>query len=284
LVPDIPRDITPEELDALSALAAKLDGPISASENIAPTVEKMGPQLTPAAALATPKTEVAKTEVPKTAVDAPAAAADAKKEVETPVPVAEAAVEVHPHETERPEAQHPEMPAAAVAGAVNTAPFAQEPAPVDKNDEQMFATAANAVGQAGEEKIEAKPAEAVAVAIKIEAAEASAPEAVAAKDKGSKPEALEADEPAPSDEALAEAFALADTRYRERGCLDGSVARNRIGIRPVAEGRSGKQCGSRSAVGSGAGGVDYGGSRDFVGSGNVQHIRGNVRGIARRRH
>ena len=39
LVPDIPRDITPEELDALSALAAKLDGPISA-ENIAPLAEK----------------------------------------------------------------------------------------------------------------------------------------------------------------------------------------------------------------------------------------------------
>src|SRR6202171_2028459 len=30
LVPDIPRDITPEELDALSALAAKLDGPTAA--------------------------------------------------------------------------------------------------------------------------------------------------------------------------------------------------------------------------------------------------------------
>src|SRR6266403_174694 len=203
LVPDIPRDITPEELDALSALAAKLDGPISAAENIAPTVEKMGPRVAPAAELA-----AAKTEVPKTGVDAPAPAAEAKNEVETPVPVAEAAVEVHQHEAERPEPQHPEMPAAAVAGAVNTAPFAQEPAPVDKNDEQMFATAASAVGQAGEEKIEAKPAEAVAVAIKIEAAEASAPEAVAAKDKGSKPEALEADEPAPSDEALAEALRL----------------------------------------------------------------------------
>ena len=42
LVPDIPRDITPEELDALSALAAKLDGPIPAAENIAPLAEKMG--------------------------------------------------------------------------------------------------------------------------------------------------------------------------------------------------------------------------------------------------
>src|SRR5260370_5546341 len=43
LVPDIPRDITPEELDALSALAAKLDGPIPAVEHIAPLTEEMGP-------------------------------------------------------------------------------------------------------------------------------------------------------------------------------------------------------------------------------------------------
>ena len=48
LVPDIPRDITPEELDALSALAAKLDGPIPAAENIAPLAEKMGPPAAPA--------------------------------------------------------------------------------------------------------------------------------------------------------------------------------------------------------------------------------------------
>jgi len=206
LVPDIPRDITPEELDVLSALAAKLDGPTSAGENIAPLAEKMGPGMSPAAELATADTEVAKTEVPKIEVDAPAAAADAKKEVETPAPVAEAGVEVRQHETGRPEAQHPEMPAAVVAGAVNTAPFAQVPAPVDKNDEPMFATAASAVGQTAEEKIEAKPAEAVA---KSEGAEASAPaEAVAAKDKGSKPEASETEEPAPSDEALAEALRL----------------------------------------------------------------------------
>jgi CheY-like chemotaxis protein len=201
LVPDIPRDITPEELDALSELAAKLDGPTPAGENIAPLAEKMGPGVAPAAELAAAKTEAAKTEV-----DAPAAAADAKKEVETPAPVAEAAVEVRQPETGRPEAQHPEMPAAVVAVAVNTALFAQVPAPVDKNDEPMFATAASAVGQTAEEKIEAKPAEAVA---KSEGAEASAPaEAVAAKDKGSKPEASETEEPAPSDEALAEALRL----------------------------------------------------------------------------
>ena len=207
LVPDIPRDITPEELDALSALAAKLDGPTPAAENIAPLAGKMGPGMSPAAELAAADTEVAKTEVPKAEVDAPAPVADAKKDAETPARVAEAAVEVHQHETGRPEAQHPEMPAAVVAVAVNTAPFAQEPAPVDKHDEPMFATAASAVGQTAEEKIEAKPAEAVA---KSEGAEASAPaaEAVAAKDKGSKPEASETEEPAPSDEALAEALRL----------------------------------------------------------------------------
>ena len=206
LVPDIPRDITPEELDALSALAAKLDGPTPAAENIAPLAGKMGPGMSPAAELAAADTEVAKTEVPKAEVDAPAPVADAKKDAETPARVAEAAVEVHQQETGRPEAQHPEMPAAVVAVAVNTALFRQEPAPLDPHDEPMFATAASAVGQTAEEKIEAKPADAVA---RSEGAEASAPaEAVAAKDKGSKPEASETEEPAPSDEALAEALRL----------------------------------------------------------------------------
>jgi len=199
LVPDIPRDITPEELDALSALAAKLDGPTPAAENIPPAAGKMGPGVAPAA-----QTEAAKTEA-----EVPAPAVDAKKEVETPAPVAEAAVEVHQHETERPEAQHPEIPAVVAAVAVHTIPIAQESGPVDKNDEPTFATAASAGGQPAEEKVEAKPSEAVAVAIKSEAIEPSAPaETVAAKDKGSEPEASETAEPAPSDEALAEALRL----------------------------------------------------------------------------
>ena len=65
LVPDIPRDVTPEELDALSALAAKLDAPISA-EKTAPVAEKTGPIEAPAA-------EVARNEV-----EVPAAAAEVK--------------------------------------------------------------------------------------------------------------------------------------------------------------------------------------------------------------
>src|ERR1700686_4175028 len=40
VVPDIPRDITPEELDALSAVAAKLDGPAVSSDETTPQVEK----------------------------------------------------------------------------------------------------------------------------------------------------------------------------------------------------------------------------------------------------
>jgi len=199
LVPDIPRDITPEELDALSALAEKLDGPTHVAENISPLPEKVGAGMAPTAELST--TESAKTEV-----EVPARRADAKKEVETPAPVAEAAVELHQRETERPEAQHPEMPAPVIAVATNTTHFAQESAAVDKNDEPMFAAASSAVRQAAEEKTEAKPAEGVT---KSEATEVSAPtQAVAAKDKGSKPEAAEAAEPAPSDEALAEALRL----------------------------------------------------------------------------
>ena len=204
LVPDIPRDITPEELDALSALAAKLDGPTPAAENIPPVAGNMGPGVAPAAEVAAAQTEAAKTEA-----EVPAPAVDAKKEVETPAPVAEAAVEVHQHETERPEAQHPEIPAVVAAVAVHTIPIAQESGPVDKNDEPTFATTASAGGQPAEETVEAKPSEAVAVAIKSEAIEPSAPaETVATKDKGSEPEASETAEPAPSDEALAEALRL----------------------------------------------------------------------------
>ncbi|MGD0792148.1 MAG: response regulator [Terriglobales bacterium] len=228
LVPDIPRDITPDELDALSALAAKLDGPIPAAENVAGLAEKMGPAIVPAAEFAAAKTEVevptaaaeankeAKKEVEPpapvvepaaAAVEAPASAAEGKSEGEIPVGhlepasegaavvVAPAAAEVQQHETERPETQHPETPDAGVADAVNTALLAQEPAPVGRNDEPMFVSAASAVEQAAEEKIEGKPSEAVA---KSDATEASTlAEAVAAKDLESTPEELKAEESKP---------------------------------------------------------------------------------------
>jgi CheY-like chemotaxis protein len=121
LVPDIPRDITPAELDALSALAAKLDGPIPAAENIVPLAEA-----TPAAQSASDRTnpnaapverispETADAEVPKTYAEILAAVAEAKKEkennaeVERPLPAVESA------------AAPVEAPAALIASAVES--------------------------------------------------------------------------------------------------------------------------------------------------------------------
>ena len=203
LVPDIPRDITPEELDALSALVAKLDGPVS-TENTA-AVE------TPATELAAAKTEV---EVPPTvvevkkaeekeevgtpapavevaepaaaAVEAPALAVDAKKEVEIPV---------------EPVDSPSEVVAVAVPAEVNVASLAQEPAPVDRADEPMFASAATAVEPAtadkAEQKIEEKPAEELK-------AEKPAPLVPAAAKVPEPP----AEESVPSDVELAEALRL----------------------------------------------------------------------------
>ena len=227
LVPDIPRDITADELDALSELAAKLDGPIPEAENIAPLAEqlaeKMGPVEAPLDALAAAKTEV----------EDPAAAAESKEEVENPAPVvaaAEAAVEAPasgfeekaegkvegksevgiPVEHLEPasegaaavaESQDPEAAAGVDAIVVNVAVLAEEPAPVDQTDEPMFASAASAIGQAaeeevaedkGEQKIGAKPAEAVA---NCEAAPASTlAEADDAKGLESQPEESKAQE------------------------------------------------------------------------------------------
>jgi CheY-like chemotaxis protein len=111
LVPDIPRDITPEELDALSALAAKLDG-AAAVENVSPFPEKSLPEKEIAppearvAEVATAQTEAVKSEAVKPeaieiaainiAAEVSAASAvhvkeEAAKEVETPAPVVEPA-------------------------------------------------------------------------------------------------------------------------------------------------------------------------------------------------
>jgi CheY-like chemotaxis protein len=188
LVPDIPRDITADELDALSALAAKLDGPIPESENISPLAEQMGPLEAPLEALAAAKTAAAaesKEEVEnpapvlaaaEAAVGAPASGfeekaegkAEGKSEVEIPVehlePASEGTAVVA-------ESQGPETAAGLAAVAVKVALLAEAPAPVDQADEPMFASVASVIGQAaeekaaedqGEQKIEAKPAEAVA--------------------------------------------------------------------------------------------------------------------------
>jgi CheY-like chemotaxis protein len=220
LVPDIPRDITPEELDALSALAAKLDGPIPAAENITPLAEKMGPVEAPAAEVAATKTE---TEVPTVVAEATAETKvktatkfeekAEEKVVETPGPVADPAaiaaqdapgegkspVEIPVERTEPAAAPVAEV---ATPAAVNAAALVEEAAPVDRADEPMFASTVAAVEQApphesAEEKIEVKPVEAVA---KNEVAQASATvEAVVAKDQEPKFEASQVEESRPQE-------------------------------------------------------------------------------------
>lgn len=121
-LPDIPRDITPEELDALSALAAKLD------------VESAAPQ--PAA----PKEEIR---------------SETRKEFEVAVPAVEESKSSAPAETAqgagdaKPEIPPVEpIPAVAEAKPSDVAPVRVETLaeaesfPTDKNDEPMFATAA----------------------------------------------------------------------------------------------------------------------------------------------
>jgi CheY-like chemotaxis protein len=161
LVPDIPRDITPEELDVLSAVAAKLDGPTTAGE-----------------------TEAAEKTVAAAAAE-PAAAGQAQE-----------------REIEKAQTQPPEMPAVIEVPVVNTGLLAEEPAPVDRDDEPLFATAASAVGPAAEEQVEAKPVEAAVVAESHAKAEDAKPAEVSAAEKA------KVEERAPSDEELAEALRL----------------------------------------------------------------------------
>ena len=161
-------------MDALSALAAKLDGPIPAVENLAPLAEKMGPAAAPATEVVASKTVETKAEEVKAEAEVPAAVAEVKAEV-TPEAQAEAqpeqkaeakkdvevaaAVESASHveipvaHTE-PAADAVDAPALLVVVPVKTASLAEEPAPVDRADEPRFASVANAVEQVAEAKSE----------------------------------------------------------------------------------------------------------------------------------
>jgi CheY-like chemotaxis protein len=148
VVPDIPHDITPEELDALSALAAKLDAPAAETEeSVAPAVEEAKPVETKAE----PEAAVPAKEE-KGAGDVPAAHPEPRGERETPATNAfsEASAAVHAAE-----------PAAVSevksAETVYVETLAVEPGPVDRDDEPLFAAAAIAVESVPqEEKTEVK--------------------------------------------------------------------------------------------------------------------------------
>jgi CheY-like chemotaxis protein len=287
VVPDIPRDITPEELDALSAVAAKLEGQNPAAENIAPLANttadgtKGGPVAAPAVEMSAAKPgvdvftveadakkpelkteEKTEAETPVPAVEPAAGAVEGRGEVEIPVEHVELAAEdkaddgavvvdpaadpvaVEPHqlgtehsvaerseadsetqhsefhhpESQHQEPRHSEIPAAV---AVNSDLLTQEPAPVDKNDEPIFTSVASGVEQGAEEKTQAGQAEAVVMtkpdvtkpevtkSEKITTGGTTEVGALAgAVSAANVQEMAAAEEPAPSDEELAQALRL----------------------------------------------------------------------------
>jgi CheY-like chemotaxis protein len=146
VVPDIPHDITPEELDALTALAAKLDAPAAETEEkAAPAVEKAVPVEAKAECEATAPAREDTGEVPAVRVEPhgerETLATNAISEASAGVNAAEAVAvsEVKPAET------------------VHVETLAADPAPVDRDDEPLFASAASAVDPAPqEEKTEEK--------------------------------------------------------------------------------------------------------------------------------
>jgi CheY-like chemotaxis protein len=183
LVPDIPRDITPEELDALSALAAKLDGPIPATENIASLAEKVGPATTvangPGSAAAEeekrageavlakpPNAQIADFEVPAPTGETVTASAT-QSSVESAVEAA--AAEAGKSALEAPESA--EVNTAKVV--VSAAAFLETPAPVDQQDEPIFALSSHSAGTvvapvaSSEESAELKAVEASSVASEL---------------------------------------------------------------------------------------------------------------------
>jgi CheY-like chemotaxis protein len=264
LVSDPPRDITLEELDALSDLAAKLDGPIPAAA--------VGPDAPAAATSAAQPDEnsgvasgrcirdtesslpanASPVETERREADPPAselsdeaqavpAAAlapaiegecDGEKAADIAIEPAQPVLQAAEAETPRQEAEiaaseSPETPAAYVT--VDAALLAQEPAPVDRDDEPRFAAAESAIGQAAEEQLAPEP----------EKTEATPEEAVATAG-ASALEMAEPGEPAPSDEELAEALRLLTptTVHGDVATLpaDGSLAADAAGApRWVAE-------------------------------------------------
>ena len=212
-IPDIPRDITPEELDALSALAAKLDAP----QNAAPSEAKK-------------EFEVSKPAAEEHGVAAPAI--EAQRAAEESKAAAEIAADKTTPVAE--EAKQPEMK------SVNVAELAEkEASPVDREDEPIFSAAPTPIAAEPEApKVETReippaaveastPAEAVEPVIaeakseepKVE--EVPSPAQAVPEEKNVEPPKVEAPvssatstlsheqpEPVPSEEELAEALRL----------------------------------------------------------------------------
>ena len=141
---EVPPDITPEELDVLSALAAKLGAPPDASpdDSSAPAEDSAAMAKTAVESAAPVVDSAAAVVGEEFAIEPAAAAVEGNNEFEIPVKNLEPSVESAPIVT------------------VSTAGLAEEPAPVDRNDEPMFASAVGAVEHTLEEGMAGKAVEA----------------------------------------------------------------------------------------------------------------------------
>ncbi len=139
LVPDIPRDITPDELDALSAFAAKLDGPIPAAENIVPLAGETQADKTVADKTTSDKT----TDKAMQAGPVEAATSEAAAEATAMAKAAAESLAIAAEEQQKKEntntEEKKEVETAAPAAIVETAPAAVEattPAVEDRNEDK----------------------------------------------------------------------------------------------------------------------------------------------------
>jgi CheY-like chemotaxis protein len=153
-IPDIPRDITPEELDALSALAAKLDGE-------APGPQEPAPAQSVAASDGRKEFEV---EAPAVQEKAALSPADQTEVQAAPVAVAEPAAETSAPEAAPVPSETKEAEVAEIVPIRVETLAEKEPAPVDRSDEPMFAAVAAPDEPTAIEKVEVQQSEAASLA------------------------------------------------------------------------------------------------------------------------
>ena len=141
-LPDLPRDITPEELSALSEVAAKLNeaAPEAYVSETAEPVDLPTPAPDPVEISAVAKNEI---EIPVAQVEPP-----------SETTIAEATVQVEPAHAESRPGEYPQNAEVPFPEPVSVASFPEEPAAVDQQDEPMFASAR------AEETLETPPSEA----------------------------------------------------------------------------------------------------------------------------
>ncbi|MFZ3264350.1 MAG: response regulator [Terriglobales bacterium] len=148
---EMTRGITKEELDALSAVAARLSDSNLGTKRIASTAEEATPPEAAGLAAQTAQS-VGNLEQPQMPVVAPSLGmteetvdtlATAWNEVEGPNGQVEAAPEISTagEQGSQVESLGESTREVPVSNAVNAGQFADEPAPIDRNDEPMFASA-----------------------------------------------------------------------------------------------------------------------------------------------